>query len=119
MLFQVSASVAGDGFDGALGIGIVSTEAFGVASAGGVPGALTDADWDGWIWHSFFHLHQIAATESEGSNAVGSVARITIDSKAMRIFEDSETLFGDVETVTDGTAVGELWADTRILLKLS
>ena len=117
VVFLTTLTSAGDGFDGALGIGLVSNEAFaaGVASQ---PGALTDADWDGWVWHSFFHVHGVTATVSDGVNANLFMVRIPIDSKAQRKWSEGYTLVGDMELIENGTAVGEMWADTRILLKL-
>jgi len=115
-LFMQTATATGDGFNGAVGIGIVSAEAF-AAGAASVPGPFTDSDWDGWMYHTFFNLNSSAG----GLSAEGGQAsqRLEIDSKAMRIFEDSETLFGAIEQVEEGTATAEFWANTRILLKLS
>ncbi len=116
--FITIASNAGDGFQGAIGLGIITTEAFNAGTAGS-PGAFTDADWDGWMYHTFFHIHSVTATEADGVNAVGAYLRVDIDTKAMRIFEDSETLFGSLEVVEDGASGMEFWAATRVLSKLS
>ncbi len=117
--FLLSASAAGDGFDGAFGIGITTTEAFAVGGQASTPGALTDMDWDGWMWHRFFNIHASTATIADGVNAVGVSFRTEIDGKAMRVWDASMTLFGSVEVVENGTATGEVWADCRALVKLS
>ena len=115
------ATAAGDGFLGALGIGIVTTDAFD-AGITAVPGPFSDSDWDGWIWHHFFQLRGIAV-QSQGAdvaiNSVGGTLRIPIDSKAMRIQSDNEVLFGMTETAVEtGTAGMVVVADTRVLDKL-
>ncbi len=47
-----SATTALDGFRVAYGIGLATNEAFSVGNTA-LPGPITDADWDGWIWHTF------------------------------------------------------------------
>lgn len=111
----LTASAVGDGFDGALGIGIVTDEAF-AAGAASTPDPVTEADWDGWLYHTFFHVHAAAGADMTGPM---SHFRIPIDSKAMRIWTEGNTLFPSVEVVLDGTSTAEVWFDTRLLVKLS
>jgi len=117
-IMQTNATSIGDGFSGALGIGVMSGDAFnaGVAS---LPGPVTDSEWDGWMWHSFFDVRQRTAIEADGVNSGSGDVRIEIDTKAMRKFEDTEALVGVIEVTEQGTATAEFWADSRILLKLS
>ncbi len=112
----------GDGFTGALGIGIVSSDAFTVGQTA-VPGPESDPDWNGWLWHQYYHMTGIAAQsqgENVGVNSSADILRIKIDSKAMRIIKSNEIMFGMFErTVEAGTAGMRLFANTRVLLKLA
>ena len=111
-----SATAAGDGFSGAMGIGIAGTPAF-VAGSASLPTPVTESEWDGWMWHTFFQVQAVTATISDGANAVGASLRIPVDTKAMRKFSDAQTLFGMIEVTELGTAVAEVQADTRMLAK--
>ncbi len=115
--FLLTAAAAGDGFDGAIGIGLATTEAV-AAGIAAVPGPRTDPEWGGWIAHQVFHIHAVTATIADGVNAAAAQVTMNIDSKAMRKFEESQSLFGAVEVLENGAATAELWADTRILVKL-
>ena len=107
----------GAGFFGAVGLGIITLDAF-TAGAGSAPGALTDAEWDGWIWHSFFDVRGQSVTMADGVNAFHASQRIEIDSKAMRKFEDSQVLFGSFDMVESTNATVEMQAEARVLLKV-
>jgi len=104
----------GDGFLGAHGIGIVSTDAF---TAGAVPDPLTDADWPGWLWYQYFDIRDPDVSNAATRSAQG-FQRDVIDSKAMRKFGASETIFGASEFVEVGGANMVISADTRMLFKL-
>ncbi len=115
------ATAAGDGFAGALGIGIVSGDAA-VVGATAMPGPFSDADWPGWLWHQYFHLRGVASQSQGQDVARNSMAdlRIQIDSKAQRIIKSNETVFGMLETASEtGTAGLFFVAQTRILSKLA
>ena len=114
----LTATAAGDGFFGALGLCLVSTDAF-VAGVASIPGPLNDLPWGGWIWHSFFDVRTITGTIADGVNAATASTLIDIDSKAMRKWGVNETLVGVIEHVESGTATAELQGDTRVLVKLS
>ena len=123
-IFLTAATAQADGFAGALGIGIVTSQAFAAAVAS-VPTPMTELDWDGWMWHQFFHVHAggiidgSVAGDQDQVNAVAAAVRFDIDSKAMRKQNDQETLMGVIEMGTEtGTASARFAADTRILVKL-
>ena len=115
--YLTSATAVGDGFAGALGIGLVTDEAI-TAGVASVPTPISDDDWDGWMFHTFFDSRAVTATIADGVNAAAAVVRIPIDSKAMRIWNDSLRFFGVWQFVESGTAVGEATAQTRALVKL-
>ena len=107
-----SATSPGDGYFGAVGIGIVGTPAF----AAGVASMITPLDEissAAWLWHSFFSVHEASA---DGQGSGSSFQRIEIDSKAMRIFPNDVTLFMVAQFVEIGTAVVAVHANTRMLI---
>ena len=108
----------GDGFFGAVGLGIVTNDAFAIGATA-MPGPLTDSQWGGWFWHSYFDLRSVTATIGDGANANGVSQRLVIDSKAMRKLSNNETLFGMYEVGESGTATLETLAEVRLLMKLS
>jgi len=115
-------TAAGDGFNGAVGLGIVTSDAFGAGTAA-VPGPFGDPSWDGWFFHQYWTLRGIAA-QSQGAdvpiNAPGGTLRIPIDSKAMRKFKSNETIFGMIEVAVETGTAGLIFrGDTRQLHKLS
>ena len=112
-----SATAAQDGFFGAIGIGIVTAKAFAIGGTA-MPGPLTEIDWDGWLFHSFFDVRMLSGTHADGVNAVSAHQRIEIDSKAMRKISTEEILVGVTEVTESGTGVIETHADCRVLVKL-
>ena len=97
---------------GALGVGIVSTDAFG-AGAASVPGPFLQADWPGWfVWRSFsYHF--------EFQDATGihyPMWDFEVDSKAMRKVSQNETV-----VIMAESQVGAFRISTplRMLVKLS
>ena len=79
---------------GAYGMGIVSNEAF-AAGVASVPGPWTDGEWEGWmVWQPFAFRFDVA---SDIGRLIASV-QIEIDSKAMRKFEEGNTLIQVVES---------------------
>jgi len=111
-----SVDVVSAGFLGACGIGLVQNDAFSVGITA-LPGPQTDANWDGWMWHSFFDVRAVTATIADGANAVGVDQRLEIDSKAMRKWTADMTLILMVEVTESGTATLRVNGDSRILLK--
>ncbi len=112
----VSAGSVGDGFLGAAGIALVNSDAF-AQGINSIPGPQSDANWDSWIWHSFFDARAVTATITDGANAAGISQRIEIDSKAMRKWDPAETLVLMVEGTETGVANLQINCDTRLLLK--
>ena len=104
----------GDGFFGAFGIAIVTTPA---ATAGAVsmPTPITDATWNGWLYHTYLSIHNPDITFG-GSPAVSQ--RVVVDSKAMRKFPLDVTMYAMLEVVEIGTATFNAFWDSRVLLKL-
>jgi len=103
----------GDGYHGAVGIGLVSKAAF-TAGIGSVPTPIIEAAWDGWLWHRFFDCHAGVVGDSSDSIAF----RAEIDSKAMRKVSDEMVLYSVIEATEIGTAVLDVFLDSRLLLKL-
>jgi len=74
---------------GAVGIGLVNAAGAAVGVTG-IPGPVTDSNWDGWLYHRYFQFSTQVAT------AVGfstSSHEIEIDSKAMRKVKSDDALF--------------------------
>jgi len=117
-LLQLTASAIGDGFIGAIGFGLVSTQAF-LTGVGAVPTPFAEVGWPGWLFHTFFDIRQITSTEGDGQNALSSVFQLHIDSKAMRKWGEDMTLMAVIELIESGTGTWEMNAKTRVLLKLS
>ena len=111
------ATAIGDGFVGASGICLVSDEATAIGATA-VPGPISEADWDGWMWHQFWDVRAVTATIADGVNAHGASKVLEIDSKAMRKLPDGWTLIGVTEVVESGTASVEIQAKTRMLFKV-
>jgi len=111
-------SAIASGFRGAIGIGVVNEDAFN-AGIGALPGPVSDKEWDGWMFHTFFDVRSITATIADGVNASAVHVRIDIDTKAMRKWQFDQVLMGMIETDTEvGTAILRLDADSRALLLL-
>jgi len=104
----------GDGFTGAVGIGKCTLAAF-TAGITAVPTPVTEVGWDGWLWHSFFSIH--AGDVSSAAGRSEEHQRILVDSKGMRKFDGAEILYAVVEVVEQGTAVMDVYFDSRMLLQ--
>ncbi len=108
----------GDAFgDVALGIGIVSADAFAIGQSA-MPSPLSDPDWD-WMWIQYLGaMIGRSTTEAELTGPLGEV-RVEIDTKAMRKVHPNETVFGVIETEDETGAVTlSFSAMTRMLSKL-
>ena len=123
-LWLEAATTAGDGFSGAMGIGIVTTPAFDIGVTA-VPTPIAEESWDGWLWHQYFQLHAggaiaaAAAQDTDEVNATSAAVRYEIDSKAMRRFNSQETLILVIELgVETGSATLRVEGITRQLFKL-
>jgi len=114
-MFLVSSTSPGDGFFGAIGIGLAPTSAF-LAGAASLPQPISELGWDGWLFHHFVSIHEGSPDEA-GSGS--SQHRFEIDSKAMRIVNTDMTLFAMLEVLEIGTASASVFCDTRFLSKLA
>ncbi len=92
------------------GIGVAPPEAI---AAGQVPCPVSDASWDGWLWHSV-----VPATLGSTRLRVNEAPEPEIDSRAMRRLEDNLPYIA-FEVITDaGVAVNFLYqVFLRFLLK--
>ena len=117
--FLTTASAAGDGFHCAMGIGLVTDQAF-AAGVASLPTPLDESDWDGWMYHRFFDVHTPFATLTE-SGVVNGVTAIEfeVDTKAMRKWVENMTVVAVLDSVEQGTASMNVFFDSRMLLKLS
>jgi len=106
---------ADDGFHGALGIGIVTDDAFAIGVTA-VPDPIDDMEWDGWLYHRFWDIHS-RGTFSNDDGHINAVS-FEVDSKAMRKMTEGDTLFAIVQVVEAATATGSIWFDSRALFKL-
>ena len=115
MAYLMTITAAGDGFSGAFGIGIATTAAVatGIAS---VPTPVTEMSDDNWLYWTPFQMFGQSAGLSVGPS---EVINLEVDTKAMRKFFSGMQLYAAIEVVEEGTAVGELWFDSRLLVKLS
>ena len=108
------------GFRWAFGMGIVTENAAGIGVTA-VPSPIADAGWNGWMVYETGTVRAwdpIPAT-GNNSNSGSSMARILIDSKAMRKIKLTDVLIG-VFAATDETFVATIDADlsSRMLFKL-
>ena len=104
----------GDGFFGAFGIGVTTLTSFTVGVIA-VPTPITEIDWDGWLYHTFFDIRQGQTGMSNGSG----YQKIEIDSKAMRKFDSQMVVYGALETTLVGVGSMRIHFDSRQLFLLS
>ena len=109
------ATTAGDGFQGAVGIGIATTTAV-TAGIPSLPTPIREAEDENWLWWHPFSVHNPVVSSSGLTEA--SHQRIIIDSKAMRKFDEGMSIYAAAEVVEIGTATMTMFFDTRMLLKL-
>ena len=114
VLLRLTTTAGGvtDGVRGAVGIAMASENAFGAGTAS-LMDPFGDSEWDGWLWHSFFHLAGAPAD-------LGAVQRLDVDSKAMRKVAALDVLYGAVSLGQEsGVEVMYMTADTRQLFKVA
>ena len=101
--------------DVAIGIGIVSGDAFSVGQSA-MPGPLSDPQWD-WMYVQYFGA-VVGSTVTEEFKGLAAIETV-IDSKSMRKVQPNETIFGVVETEGEvGVVTLSFSAMTRMLSKL-
>ena len=111
-LSQATASL--DGFQGAVGICKVSSNAFGVGITA-IPTPVTDIAWDGWLWYQRFNVKAATATLGVVEQMAG--IEYVVDAKAMRKTNVTDVIVGVIEATEVGTAIGNFRLDTRMLSK--
>jgi len=116
LLTLESVTAVGDGFTGAIGIGIASSEAF-AAGVASLPDPLVDIARDVWWWHTVFAL---SGSDDAGSptDAGGATFRTAVDSKAMRKIHANQTVFAVIRRTIHGAAQMNAYLATRMLSKL-
>jgi len=107
---------AGNFFSYAVGICIVSENAFGVGITA-VPTPLTDIAWDGWLW---YHTGIGGIIPGAGNPTADEPVAIEIDSKAMRKIKQTDIQIAVLEVVEIGAA-GTFTAEieSRVLDKIA
>ena len=124
MFRLLTASVAGDGYFGAVGLAIFNDTAL-AAGVGSVNTPITDEAWDGWLWHRYFACLAQGAITAAGSSlsagqqeGVSAAVRVEVDSKAMRKIPVGMSLAVVLQVTEDATAVGVWSFNSRTLSKL-
>ncbi len=117
LVYLTTATSVLDGFSQvAAGICVVTENAFGIGATA-VPAPFTDVGWDGWLWYWTGTLKSVSTTLVNGLGL--AVARVPIDSKAMRKFKATDVQIGVVEVAAEvGTAAARFEMVTRSLVKL-
>jgi len=110
-LVLLSATSAGDGFQGAVGIGLATLAALAIGITA-VPTPITEQDAESWLWWHSVSLHQGQA------NGTPAIQEIVVDSKAMRKFPTEMGLYAAIEIVEIGAATASVFLDSRVLVKL-
>ncbi len=112
-LVKLQAYSADLDFGGALGICVVTDEAF-AAGAASIPRPFDDSDWGGWlVWRLFANRFELL--DATGSLFPAGLA-LEIDSKAMRKVGQGETIVMMCESQTGAMSVA---MHVRMLLMLS
>ena len=116
--FLRSGDAGGVGFHCALGVGIVTQDAFSVGVTA-MPNPQDDTDWK-WLYHRIFDLHTLDATIANSYGPAGLAAiQFEVDSKAMRKMVPNQTIFASLQVVEAAAATMDVYFDSRMLLKLS
>jgi len=107
---------AAEGFTGAIGLCLVTDEAFAIGITA-MPTPVSDMDDELWFYHRFFSLHAGAVT------ATAALARIAlnweVDSRAMRKQPVGMTCAAVIEVTELPTAIIDVQFDSRQLVKLA
>ncbi len=126
LLLLTAAANPGSGFTGAVGIGKANLAAFTTGGITSLPTPIEEMNWNGWLWHQIFSLiasdtlSGSASVDTDFPNAVSAVARIPIDSKAMRKISDEEVFFCAIEIfLQGGSGTLRVAVNSRMLFKLA
>ncbi len=119
-----TATAVGDGFFGAVGVGVFTDAAI-VAGVASLNLPITDEFWDGWLWHSYFACLTTGQISAAGvslsggqTNNVTAAVRMEVDSKAMRKVPVGQSLAVVLQVTEDVTAVANWNFNSRVLAKL-
>ena len=111
-----TAAGAGEGFEWALGMCVVTENAAGIGVTA-LPDPLTDIGWDGWMLYESGLIFARDATPLDEGGPAGSQL-IELDSKAMRKLHASDVLVALFATTETGTALMRPHLVSRLLSKL-
>ena len=114
---QVTATAAGDGFNGAFGILLAGNEAV-TAGAASLPDPQDESGDERWLYHTFFRITSNTTTAADIGADNGAGIVIDVDSKAMRKFPVDLRMVAMLGVVEEGTATMEWMFDSRALVKL-
>ena len=117
LVFLTSADGVNTGYDGAVGIGLVSDEAF-AAGVASMPTPIDDIDYEEWIWFQLFHARAPLAITAAASVVGPAFGRYSIDNKAMRKFPVGKTLVAVLEVTEVASAGITAVLDVRTLVTL-
>ena len=109
-------SAAGDGFQGAFGIGIVKAPAFAIGITA-VPSPITEQNDEDWLYWTPISCHGGDATAGS-RNWDRSLIDTVVDTKAMRKLNAGDTIYSVLEVIEIGTAELDLFFDSRILVAI-
>jgi len=113
---QVSVQLAAYSGDlsivGAIGMGVVSDQAFGIGITA-IPEPFDEAGWDGWfVWRSFSYRYEFHTAAS----SLKASWDFEVDSKAMRKISDNETI---VIVAQSQSGAFEISTPLRLLFKIA
>jgi len=116
-LFHFDNAVATDVLQVALGLGIFTSDAFGIGSTA-LPGPLTDADWD-WVYYKTILFGPGFTTTEIAGEGLQNVT-VEVDSKAMRKMKANQTLAWVAEgIVKSGGGNFDVGVSCRHLFKMA
>ena len=123
LLTLTTAAGVNEGFNGAFGIAIGSTNGF-AAGVASMEMPITEESWDGWLYHRYFSLlaggaiQSSAAEDTDQVNSTTAALRIEVDSRAMRKLAVDEVIYAAIEVAEIGTCSMTTHFNSRILVKL-
>ena len=111
-----STGTSGDSAELAVGIGVVSAEAFAVGVTA-LSSPITDAFWPGWMYHQWCSVNMVA----QSPNTQFQNYRFEVDNKSMRKLQVGNVLMAVMEMDNEqGTGVtADVFLNCRGLLKLA
>jgi len=123
MLRLNTASSQGNGFHGAVGVGLARNPAF-TAGIASLPTPITEEFQDNWLWHQYFACLANGAITAAGvslsggqSDGTTAALRVQVDSKAMRKLNIGDTIYVAIEATEVGTAQLAWSFNSRMLVK--